>query len=65
MNSISQGESTAEALVTAMLRYWVEVRQENATSEELQNALKILNKTSAAEPDTVTDHTVSHLSAAR
>ena len=27
-----------------MLEYWAEHRKENATSEELQNALKILNK---------------------
>ena len=33
-----------ETQLTAMLEYWAERRKENATSEELQNALKILNK---------------------
>ena len=43
-----------------MLRYWVDQKQENATSEELQNALKILNKSMPPDQDTVTDQTVSH-----
>ena len=33
-----------ENQLIAMLKYWVELRKEDATSEELQNALKILNK---------------------
>ena len=43
--------SDSESQVTAMLKYWVEQRQEDATSEELQNALKILNKITSPPGD--------------
>lgn len=57
------GSDSGENLVTAMLQYWVEQRKEDATSEELQNALKILSKiTSPAgeeDPKTETTETIA------
>ena len=43
--------SDTEGQVTAMLKYWVEQRKEDATSEELQSALKILNKVTSPPGD--------------